>query len=390
MQPYNNFDLIKSFIPYKIVKYRKGDLEQNQKYYLNINIFNNELQDIFGCSLYFVINDKFCMSHTGNEVYDFLSNINLSEPIVPQLIQGTESLQVGVDFFLSDKMKSGEYPENYFMSSDVRQYDFLSDIKTKDIDSIGYFVFLNRINSGENIYTQEELDDFNSTFMKIIQNKSDKYNHPETPLDYVYKYVIDYYANGQNDNAIILMNSIFNTTLTTSITASSCGCDPQSSCVNSPYTQTINTGTNTVPLDTATCLEKYQAAMYQWLIQMLSSVDFYKEWMFEPAIPSSLPNRELLEALIELLSEFLNNGYDFTNINNTCKTGKCGHTSSSSMNDCGDLTGSNNPNNCSNYTIIENYKTALEWIRDNKIDENKNKIYIYGKQFAEIFPLLNF
>ena len=40
--------------------------------------------------------------------------------------------------------------------------------------------------------------------------------------------------------------------------------------------------------------------------------------------------------------------------------------------------------------IIENYIKVLNWVKNNQIDENKNKIYIYGKQFAEIFPLLSF
>mgnify|MGYP006945382093 CR=1 FL=1 len=40
---------------------------------------------------------------------------------------------------------------------------------------------------------------------------------------------------------------------------------------------------------------------------------------------------------------------------------------------------------CSNYTIIKNYIEALKLVRDNKVLENKNKIYVYGKQFAEIF-----
>ena len=72
----------------------------------------------------------------------------------------------------------------------------------------------------------------------------------------------------------------------------------------------------------------------------------------------------------------------------------CGHTkkyfSNNKTGDCVDILSNVNVDNCSYYTIIENYIKVLNWVKNNQIDENKNKIYIYGKQFAEIFPLLSF
>ena len=211
------------------------------------------------------------------------------------------------------------------------------------------------------------------------------------------------------------MNSIFNTPITTSITNAGCNCSSTSSCSSSASgLASINTGTSSVPVDTATCIDKYKAAMYQWLIKMLSDTDFYCNWMsldLDNNVIDIIFNDALIDKLIDLLTQFLNLGFDLSNLNgNNCSNGcNCGH----SLN-YGNYNNSNNGNNngigngnincsdilnnvsnglsaaCSNYSIIQNYIKVLNWVKNNEINENKNKIYIYGKQFAEIFPLLNF
>ena len=385
--PRNNFDLLQKFIPYKIVKYK------DDKYYVNINVFVNNA-NIFGYSLYFLIDEKFYSSYNGNEIYEFLSNLDLdSENLFETLISGTESLIPGENYFLTGNLDNNEIT----MSSNINDYKDISNIKIKDIDNINYFIYKN--STFENIFSEDELDNLNSTFMKLIQQYSEKYNNITDTIDFVYKNVIDYYANGQYDDATILMNSIFNTQITVSANVSSCGCNSQSDCTTvSSTTSAINTGTELVSLDTATCIDKYKAAMYQWLIKMLSDTSFYCSWMFttvEDEDNLNIPNDELLDKLIELLTEFLNAGYDLSTLNGcTNKACGCGHTkkyfSNNKTGDCADILSNVNVDNCSNYTIIENYIKVLNWVKNNQIDENKNKIYIYGKQFAEIFPLLSF
>ena len=388
ISPRNNFDLLQNFIPYRIVKYK------DNKYYIMINISVSEA-DIFGYNLYFFIDDKFAPDYRGNEIYDFLSNIDLeNDNIRDILINGTESLIAGKDYFLS-----GETDDEYIMSSNINDYLCISGIKIKDIDNISYFIYKNKAIEN-NQFNDDELDKLNSTFMKIIQTYSDMYGNAIDSLDFVYQNVIDYYANGQYDDAIILMNSIFNTQLTTSVTAN-CGCNSQSDCTSvSSGTSTINTGTDLVSLDTATCADKYKAAMYQWLIQMLSDINFYCNWMFttvENEDNITIPDEELIDNLIELLTEFLNANYDLSNLKGCKSACNCGHSkkyfSNKTTGDCADIMNNGigvNVDNCSYYTIIENYIKALNWIKNNQIDENKNKIYVYGKQFAEIFPLLSF
>ena len=386
ISPRNNFDLLQNFIPYKIVKYK------DNKYYININVFVNNA-NIFGYSLYFLIDEKFYSSYRGNEIYEFLSNLDLdSEDLFETLINGTESLIPGENYFLTGNLDNTEIT----MSSNINDYEDISNIKIKDIDNISYFIYKN--SSLENIFTEDELDNLNSIFMKLIQHYSERYNNITDTIDFLYKNVIDYYANGQYDDATILMNSIFNTQVTISSNISNCGCNSQSDCTSvSSGTNAINTGTELVSLDTATCIEKYKAAMYQWLIKMLSDTAFYCSWMFttvEDEDNLNVPNDELLDKLIELLTEFLNAGYDLTSLKGCTSACGCGHTkkyfSNNKTGDCVDILSNVNVDNCSYYTIIENYIKVLNWVKNNQIDENKNKIYIYGKQFAEIFPLLSF
>ena len=386
ISPRNNFDLLQNFIPYKIVKYK------DNKYYININVFVNNA-NIFGYSLYFLIDEKFYSSYRGNEIYEFLSNLDLdSEDLFETLINGAESLIPGENYFLTGNLDNTEIT----MSSNINDYEDISNIKIKDIDNISYFIYKN--SSLKNIFTEDELDNLNSTFMKLIKHYSERYNNIADTIEFVYKNVIDYYTNGQYDDATILMNSIFNTQITISSNISNCGCNSQSDCISvSSGTNAINTGTELVSLDTATCIEKYKAAMYQWLIKMLSDTAFYCSWMFttvEDEDNLNVPNDELLDKLIELLTEFLNSGYDLTSLKVCTSACDCGHTkkyfSNNKTGDCADILSNVNVDNCSYYTIIENYIKVLNWVKNNQIDENKNKIYIYGKQFAEIFPLLSF
>lgn len=403
--PTNNFDLIQKYIPYKIVKYKK-----DSKYYIMINVFI-DYSNIFGGSLYFIIDEKFNKDYEGNEIYEFISELEesydgseSSNDIMKKLLRGSENLQLGVDYFVAAEVNENESEISFIdtecvMSTNINDYADLSYLKIKDIENINYFIYNNTV---DYTFTSDELDSLNSTFMHIIQTDSELYSNVVLPIDFVYKNVIDYYANGQYDEAIILMNSIFNTQLTIVSNVSTCGCGTQSNCVsNNSTTNAINTGTDLVSLDTATCIDKYKAAIFEWLMKMLSDVSFYCNWMFNELSDDGIkmPNEELIDKLIRLLEEFLASGYDLSNLNGCKKACGCGHNKSYSNDklnmlsgNCSDLSGEINSNadNCSNASIINNYIKVLNWVKHNEIDENKNKIYIYGKQFAEIFPLLSF
>lgn len=379
--PNNNFDLLENIIPYKIVKLKNDD-----HFYVMVSIYKND-EEPLGQNLLFLIDEKLDPSHEGNEIYELLTSIDISN--IEQYFIDNTTYSLNEDIII--------YNEN--------DLEDLSDIKIKDIENIKYFIFKNN-ELLDNKFSEDELKALNQTFMKIISEYSDRYNSASTPIDFLYKSVIGFYANGQYDNATILMNTIFNTPITTVTTGASCNCSPSSSCSTSTAlgTSSINTGTTTVPIDTASCIDKYKAAMFQWLIKMISDTEFYCNWMsleLNNDVIDIMFNDVLIDKLIDLLTQFLNLGFDLSNLTGTkCEGGcNCGHLkynngkySNTDINCADILNNSSNELNaaCSNYKIIQNYINVLNWVKNNEIAENRNKIYIYGKQFAEIFPLLNF
>ena len=396
-------------IPSKIIKNNTSNT-----YFLYVRL-TNILDNIL--DLYFVMSNKL-----KNDDIDYfilgLYSIDNEEDLKEYLYSNDYDITIGNDFFvdasifidLGDEVKVNEY----ILSDIVISHDYTPI--SNDIRLINYYIYKN---NKEEI-DEESLLNLNQTFMKIILNNTNIDMSSFDPINTLYKYVIEYYANGGIDNATVLMNSIFNTTLPTTSLSTSCGCPQQSSCVNSSSSATISTGTETISLDNATCLDKYKAAMYQWLIKMLSDDQFYCCWMIdEDEDGLEIPNDTLIDQLIDLLTALLKSGWDLSNLGST--TSGCGcHTfnkrssrhwdyvnnlkygpdsssnsggtndTGSGTDNCSDLYGNSGAAGCSYYSIIENYIKVLNWVKNNEIDENKNKIYIYGKQFAEIFPLLNF
>ena len=56
---------------------------------------------------------------------------------------------------------------------------------------------------------------------------------------------------------------------------------------------------------------------------------------------------------------------------------------------CGCSKLSTDNGNC-NYNILDNYIRVLNWIKECQIEEHTNQIKIYGEQFAELLPKLQF
>lgn len=376
-----------------IVKYISGE------YFLWIPLYNDSINN----SLFVKLNqfDK-------EGINEFMSELNHTDDVKSLLEEGSENFLPVESYYISQSLADRynitnediiyadyfiEDEDEYYLNNEYWEGMFNTN---NDIDNLEYYMFKNKLLSFE--FSEDELLSLNSTFMKLIQ-KNTSFTEYNIGKNAIYKAVIDFYANGQYDEATVLMNTIFNGTLTTTATTSSCGCGTQSTCASSISSSStgINTGTEIVPVDTATCIDMYKAAMYQWLIQMLSDTDFYCCWMFnvDEETDESEPNEVLLDNLIKLLEEFLALGLDLSNLGNTSKSVcGCGHSKKYNVNsankDCSDLLNNSGIGGCSNYNIILNYIKALKWVKNNEIEENKNKIYIYGKQFAEIFPLLNF
>jgi hypothetical protein len=264
------------------------------------------------------------------------------------------------------------------------------DITTDAILSNNYVYFANLNNIADIDIDEDDVKHANQTFMNILK-QTYTYNNLEVS-DYIYKYVIDFYSNGQYDDAVILMNSIFNGEINVSSSTSTCGCNQQvSNCSGvTSSTNSLNTGTELINYDKASCIDKYKAAIYQWLQKMLSDTEFYCHWLFiEDENGNSIPNEVILNKLIELL-QFLLDNFDLSTLGNSSSS-YCNHKSSIKCDDSFiDNYGNSDSSVCSNYSIIKNYIETLKLVKEDKVLENKNKIYIYGKKFAEIFPLLTF
>lgn len=296
---------------------------------------------------------------------------------------------------LTDDLLANDDLEEFITVMDDR-YEYTDEVLeyVNSSKKYQYYANLNRIVNIE--IDEEDIKNTNVTFMNILK-QTETYNNLEA-TDYLYKYVIDFYSNGQYDDALILMNSIFNNQINISSTTTNCGCNQQASNCSTVTTNSnsINTGTDLINYDDATCIDKYKAAMYQWLQKMLSDTEFYCHWLFIDSDDEEddLPNDVVLDKLIELL-QFLLDNYDLSNLGKSNTGSYCNHKSSIKCNESfidnylnGDDSDSNNA--CSNYSIIKNYIEVLNYVKEDKVLENKNKIYVYGKKFAEIFPLLNF
>ena len=208
---------------------------------------------------------------------------------------------------------------------------------------------------------------FYQTFMKIINTYAEVQNQEDIKTQ-IYQKVIEYYANGQTDNVIrglslILQSSSYNYTDTGAYI--NCGCN---STIN---TSGIVSQTATDLTTSVDCVTAYKQSMYLYLVQMLGDIDFYNNFMFV----DDDPNEDLIDYLLTLIDSLLdmNLNLNFGKItNNHCL--------------CSEL----EEKNTNNYNILENYKKVLNWVKNCEIEENTNKIKIYGKQFAEILTYLQF
>ena len=105
---------------------------------------------------------------------------------------------------------------------------------------------------------------------------------------------------------------------------------------------------------------------------MLSDKEFYCDFFYI----ENKPIVDLIDNLIRLITEFKTLGYNIS-FDDSNKT-HCG---------CSELS---KDNGTCNYNILDNYIQVLIWVKECKIEENANKIKIYGEQFAELLPKLQF
>ena len=322
----------------------------NLLYHINSIIYQNE------DSIYYVFiplldfdKDKTYIENFDNGIYikltkEFLEDANI------------------ISKFLNDDNTSYEESLNYEIvtKNDLDLYNF----DRIDSNKYEYYAKLNELIEKE--IEEDMILNFYQTFMNIINVYAEVQNLEDVKTQ-IYQKVIEYYANGQTDCVVrglslILQSSLYDYTDTGAYT--SCGC-------NSTITTTgVVSQTATGLTTNMDCISAYKQSMYLYLIQMLSDIDFYNNFMFV----DDEPNEDLIEYLYKLIEDLegMNFSLNFSETNNHCL--------------CSEL----ETKNVNNYSILDNYKKVLNWIKNCEIEENTNKIKIYGKQFAELLLSLQF
>lgn len=282
--------------------------------------------------------------------------------------------------------------DSKFINSNI----LIKDIKQLSNDelynkNIMHFVHLNKyiinkLNDGkDNIYSDDELSSFASTFFNIIlksykdNNGNDDNDASEkTQLDNIYNKVMNYYILSKNDTTSsdidLILSSSYNSIRQdwdTDNVTSSCGCNATSNSSNN--------------LNTTSCFNIYKKAMLAWLKQMMSDIEnfYYKYFTIKSTTDDGKEcyniNNDLIDDLLELIKEFKNVGYDlsFSTDTNKFRNCNCETNNSSVTNDC-------------NYKTIEDFEKVLYIIKEDKINENYNKIKLTGRNFATLLDKLYF
>lgn len=249
---------------------------------------------------------------------------------------------------------------------DLDCYKWLFDINIKDMRNLEWFYLKNKYVMSES-FTEDELCNIPNTFFKIIYQYATIQN-PNTVKNQIYDIVSKYFMNGKTDPLYRGLQLLLGTmTAGSSNNKLNCGCAS-----DGLYN---NFGGDNMQ----SCADLYQQSMYEWLKNMLSDPEYYKDWFFTifyAKCPE--PNEPMIDLLIKLLEEFLKLNYDtFVTI--------CGKKLHLHDHYCCDRT---QETDTTIRNAILDYIKLLNIVKNNEIDGNINKIKVWGAAFAEILPTL--
>ena len=176
---------------------------------------------------------------------------------------------------------------------------------------------------------------------------------------------MNYYKNFKSDEASSALSIILNSGYMVKENTTRVGCNCNDSISSS----------NEI---SKSCFDLYSEGMYNWLLKMLGDKSFYEDWFrIYMNEDDYIPNDVLIENLKTLFNEFLKLQYSLSFLpSKYAKNCECPAVSF-------------DENEC-NYNIIKNYMKILEWVFDDELDANVNKIKIYGSKFSELLVKLQF
>ena len=329
---------------------------------------------------YIVLTDEFITNQTNFRDWIIAS---FADPAT--FGKGTDNFKIGIDYYINrtlydylkdkEEQSVGDLDENVVMPNylndgfNITEDYLLLDDNTISYNNYKYFYLKNKLS--ELTYSEDELNNLYSTFFSIImfyavvsENDILKTNNQ------IYKKVIEYYKNFQFDDTLVSLELLLNNKVNKIVP------EYLSSCCSNNQQNSSNTKSQ---YTTISCSDIYRNSMYEYLLDMLSDIDFYKDWMYiENPEGKKIANDSLIEALITLLKEFEEIGYDLSFSNKYLMHGNCCKDNQYTI------------NNEKNHTIIQNYIRVLQYVLSGCIDDNSNKISVYGRKFAELLPKLSF
>lgn len=302
-----------------------------------------------------------------DKLFIFIQNIQNSD--ISLLFTGDNDFVLGVDYFMNESL----YLSNNIIGTTIDALVYLPNYITFDGVNAKYFDEVNNFDSlidyfkTKNEYSnltfdEEFLKDFYVNFANLIIELT-KYN-PVDNSDLIYNNVLHYFSNYQSDNVFLGMSLMFNTLFgTIQNNQVSCGCP----------NKTVND-----TICSTSCVDYYKQAMQEYVVRMFGDYTFYQKWFFITDEESGLTevNTFLVEQLKTFITEFLSLDLNIS-------------TTKSDATNCSCPTINNFDDSC-NRGILKNMITILEFVENNEIEENSNRIKVYGEEFGKIYSKLIF
>lgn len=353
---------------------------------------NTDLPDIVQNKyyIYYVISGLFDETNCINAIYVNLDSIDklhnfisdIRETDISLLFTGDDNFVLGLDYFMNESLYKTLSP-NYNIQENVDEDDidnemqveqlfYLPDYMTINGYNFEFFEYTNNYDTlfdyfkKQNKYTdltfdEEYLKDFYVNFSKLILELT--IFIPFENIDYIYKQVLNYFVSYQTDDVYIGMSLIFNTLYgVAQQTDMNCGC---------------GSDTSTQSICTTSCNDYYKNAMIEYIKTMFGDYTFYQKWFFITDETTGLTqvNQMMVDKLRLFINEFL---LLDININTSKNTSNCMCPSIDNTSD-----------EC-NRGIIKNFLSILYFVETNTIEENSNRIKVYGNEFGNIFHQLIF
>jgi len=350
--------------------------------------------------IYYVISGLFDESNAIHAIYVNLNSVDklhgfisdIQKTDITLLFTGDDNFSLGNDYLLNKSLYNSiinsdnftpEYPvehpielamdldEDIDVEMGVEQLFYLPDYMTNNGYNTEYFDYVDNYETlfnyfkkkneySELTFDEEYLMDFYRNFVMIILELT--VYTPTENIDFIYKQVLNYFAEYQTDNVFIGMSLIFNTLYGVAKQTTDCGC---------------NTNPSINAVCTTSCNDYYKNAMVEYIKTMFGDYTFYQKWFFITDELSGLtqPNQIMIDKLRLFITEFLTLDINIgtAELNNNC------------MCPTVDLTS----DKC-NRGILNNFLSILDFVETNTIEENSNRIKVYGEEFGKIFPKMIF